>query len=363
MAAPQFQYPELPPAPIQNPSIQMIPAPQPSSTQHAQAMQNSQVAAYSQPAYNQPPSQPSPQPTPTVTVALSTITVPPGVTPGQRLNVMMPDGQSVMVVLPDDAQPGQQINVQYQPRGQQQQQTPAVNGLTPPYHHPNHQTPAQHQRQLHATQQFSAFIGRELPVAPISPEHQDREAEKIAWGMYILGWLCCCFCPILAPCLWCASVWMYFCKPQEQRTHMPRQGRVAKCSAATLCMMMAFGFIGTVMMALMHMHHPWHHCQYPCRPAGPHDHLGFPQVHHGPVAVDMGHRNWAYSPGFHYEVHTTDDHHGHWWPNHHDRHAHCVCPQHNGTQTTTSEPEMDHDWVSEDPPFHREHGPKPGFFV
>lgn len=347
MSAAQFQYPDLPQPPPQNPS-----APQPSSPSPQMGAPPPPPYAVATPNAAQPPAP--------VTVALSTIVVPAGASPGQQINVMMPDGQSVMVAVPEGILPGMQINVQYQPRGQQQQQVgqqqqpgPTATASPAQYNYPNHQTSAQQQHRQHSFQQFPAFVGSSLPVPTAnSPEHLDQEAAKIGWIIYVVGWLCCCFCPALAPCLWCAAVWMHFCKPSSQRTQMPRQERVAKCSAITLCTMMALGVLFLIGVMCLSFTGAYQHCHYPCRLVV-HDYNGFPKVHHGPINYDMDHPpgNEAQSLTYHGEgVHplwASFRHHHH---RHFDHGAQCVCPQHNGTVTTTVEPIMEgkHNWVSED---------------
>jgi len=298
------------------PAIPPIPSPQ---LQNAQALQNTGAVAPVQPGA-------------VTAVAMSTIVVPPGVVAGQRLDVIMPDGQLVSVTVPEGVYPGMQFHLQHQPRGQPQPQPPVSSTTSI--------QPAVPQGQQHrvdsASQNLQPQNVHTVPANPTIPpmplansrEEQDRQASKVGWGLYTLGWLCCCFCPPISPCLWCAAALMHFCKPGEERANLRQQRRVAKCSAATVCLTtLCYILVGGVFMCIQ-----FHHLKKECHEIG----CRAPTPFELPKHHELG---WHHHHGKHWDEHHDGkyfSHQGRWWHHHDDKFLHefCVCPD----STTTADP-------------------------
>jgi len=221
------QYPDLAEPLTSTPAIQTAP-----QLQSAQALQNVHASVPVQPSAS-------------ATNGLTAIVIPPGTFAGQQLNVVMPNGQTVSVIVPEGVNPGMQVNVQYHQYGQPQ---PPVQVIPQEYQQLRaNPVPQQVQQQNIQT----VLANPALPPIPLanSPEQQDRRNAKVGWGLYMLGWLCCYFCPpdqgllFASPCLWCAATLMYFCKPKEERVQLRQQKYVATCSAATLCLLIPFSVL------------------------------------------------------------------------------------------------------------------------
>lgn len=163
------------------------------------------------------------------------VNVPPGLSPGAQFNATTPDGQQMLITVPEGVRPGDPISFAYVPIAPAPC-TATVIG-----------TPVMGQQAVWNTHgqvgynEYQGYGGRPYDEA-------DMHAGQTGWMCYICAWLSCCCCPPLGLCIWYVVACMHYSKPKAERERRVQEGLVAKVSLLTAIVV---SLLGVVLMVLV----------------------------------------------------------------------------------------------------------------
>jgi len=140
-------------------------------------------------------------------------TVPKGAFPGQRFDAFRPDGERVQAFVPEDAAPGDVIQVPWD--AAPASPTAVVIGLPIG----------------RAGVGAADLLDGDLELGSVTGKA--NKAADFGWAMYGIGWCVCCFFGPLGLIFWFCTCLTHYLRPKETRGNFPRERFIAKLSCFT----------------------------------------------------------------------------------------------------------------------------------